>query len=255
MEGIGMTAQNAIATQRVWRIVRLHFINKWTTIGIPWLVMAFIFLVNLSIWAIIAATSSGQDRVKAENGLSYTGASFYIFVYLLIVALQAINNTFPFALGFGVTRREFSFGTAIAFALLAIGYGAALTLLSYIEQWTQGWGLGGHMFTAIYFSHGPWYARLFVFAGALMFFFFVGALAASVFVRWRGNGLLVLGAAIAVIVLGLVAVATFSSSWDAIGRWFLDAGSIGIVGCMLIAAVIAAVAGFFVLGRATPRTA
>ncbi len=244
-----------MTTSHVWRIVKLHFVNKWTALGIPWLVMTFIFLVNLSIWVIIAATSSGQDRVDAQQGLTYTGAGFYIFVYMLIMALQAINNTFPFALGFGVTRREFSFGTAIAFALLAVGYGAALTLLSYIEQWTNGWGLGGHMFTAIYFSTGPWFARLFVFAGAMLFFFFIGALAASVFVRWRSNGLLVLGAAIALVALGLGALATLTSAWGAVGRWFLDSGSIGIVAWMLVAAVIAAVAGYFVLGRATPRSA
>jgi hypothetical protein len=249
MEGIGMT------TPHVWRVVRLHFVNKWTVIGIPWLVMTFIFLVNVTIWAILAATTTGSDRAKVEHGLGFTGASFYIFIYMLIVALQAINNTFPYALGLGVTRREFSFGTAIAFALLAVGYGAALTVLSYIEQWTNGWGLGGHMFTAVYFSSGPWYTRLFVFAGAMLFFFFVGSVAASVFVRWRSNGLLVLGAIVTVIVLGLVALATFTSSWVAVGRSLLAAGSIGIVAWLLVVAVIAAIGGYFVLRRATPRTA
>lgn len=242
-------------TTHVWRIVKLHFVNKWTVLGIPWLVMTFIFLVNLTIWGVIYATTTGQSRTDAEQGLGYTGASFYIFVYMLIVALQAINNTFPYALGLGVTRREFSFGTGIAFTLLAVGYGAALTILSFIEQWTNGWGLGGHMFTAIYFSDGPWYARLFVFAGAMLFFFFIGSIAASVYVRWRSNGLLVLGATIAVIALGLVVLATLTSSWGAIGRSFLAAGSIGIVGWMLVAAVIAAIAGYFVLERATPRNA
>ncbi len=154
-----------------------------------------------------------------------------------------------------MTRREFSFGTAIAFVLLAIGYGAAFTLLSYIEQWTGGWGLGGHMFTAIYFSDGPWFARLLVFSGAMVFFFFFGACAASVFVRWRSNGLLVLGAAIAVVIVGLVALATFTSSWGVIGRWFLGAGPTGIVAWLLVPTAIAAVAGYFVLGRATPRSA
>jgi hypothetical protein len=242
-------------TTHVWRIVKLHFVNKWTTIGIPWLVMTFIFLVNITIWAIITASVTQKDRPAVEHGLGYTGASFYIFIYMLVVALQAINNTFPYALGLGVTRREFSLGTAIAFVLLAVGYGAALTILSFIEQWTNGWGLGGHMFTAIYFSDGPWFARLFVFAGAMLFFFFIGAMAASVYVRWRSNGLLVAGAGIAVIVLGLVALATLTSSWAAFGNSILAAGSIGIVAWLLLVAAIAAVVGYLVLSRATPRSA
>ncbi len=239
----------------ILRVARLHFVNKWTTIGVPWLVLTFIFVVNLALWAIIAASTSGKDLADFSNGLQYSGSSFYIFVYMLIVAIQAVTRTFPFALGYGVTRRDFYLGTSLAFAMLSVFYGAALTVLSFIEQATHGWGFGGHMFTAIYFGHGPWFQRFFVFTVGMLFFFFVGAAASTVYVRWRANGLLVLGGVFALVVVAAIGLITLSQSWPAVGSWLASAGPVGIVAWLLVPTVVAAIAGFFVLRRATPRPA
>jgi hypothetical protein len=239
----------------ILRVARLHFVNKRTTIVVPWLVLAFIFLVNLTIWAIIVASTSGQDRADATNGTQFSGGSFYIFVYMLVVAIQAVNITFPFALGYGVTRRDFYLGTSLAFLVISVVYGAALTILSFIEQATHGWGLGGHLFTAVYFGNGPWFERFFVFTVGMLFFVFVGVAASTVFVRWRANGLVVLAAIIVVIVVGVIGLITLTNSWPGVGSWFAHAGSVGIVAWSLVPTVIAAVAGFLVLRRATPRSA
>lgn len=74
---------------------------------------------------------------------------------MMVVAIQVLNLTFPFALGYGVARRDFYLGTTLSFVMLSVGYGALLTVLGYIEEATGGWGLGGKLFTAIYFSDGP----------------------------------------------------------------------------------------------------
>jgi hypothetical protein len=248
MGGIGMN-------KHIMSVVRLHFVNRRTTIVVPWMIMAFIFLINLAIWAIIAAATTGQDRTDATSGTQYSGASFFIFIYMLVVAIQAVNITFPFALGYGVTRRDFYLGTSVSFVILSVFYGAALTVLSFIEQATHGWGLGGHMFTAIYFGEGPWFQRFFVFTLGMLFLLFVGAAAATVFVRWRANGLLVLGAIIVVILVGVVGLITLTGSWPAVGSWLAAAGPVGIVAWSLVPTVVAAGVGFLVLCRATPRTA
>ena len=41
--------------RRVWRVVRLNLVNKWTVIWIPAMIMLFIGLVNWLIWWIIWA--------------------------------------------------------------------------------------------------------------------------------------------------------------------------------------------------------
>jgi hypothetical protein len=239
----------------ILRVVRLHFVNKWTTIGLPWLIMAFIFVVNLAIWLIIAGSTSGKDRSDALTGTQYGGAAFYIFVYMLVVAIQAVNITFPFALGYGVTRRDFSLGTALTFVILSVLYGVGLTILSFVEQATHGWGVGGHMFTAVYFGSGPWYERLFVFTVGMLFVFFIGSVAATVFVRWKANGLVALAAIIIVIAVIAVGIITLSQSWPAVGHALASAGSVGIVAWLLVPTIIAGFAGYAVLSRATPRGA
>jgi hypothetical protein len=258
MEGIGMTTALATSTTphpgHIWRVVRLHFVNVRATIVIPWLVLGIIFVMNLLIWGLILANLSGKSRVDASAGFQYSGSSFYIYVYMLIVAIQAVSITFPFALGYGVTRRHFYLGTSVAFALLAVGYAAAFTLLSYIEQWTNGWGLGGHMFTAVYYGDGVWYGRFFVFLVGLLFFFFVGAAAATVWVRWKALGLVGYFAVIVLVAIGLLELISVTSSWAAVGRWLDDAGRYGVVAALLVPTAISAIAGFFILRRATPKS-
>jgi hypothetical protein len=254
LDGTAAKAQPA-APNRILAVTRLHFVSPATTIVVPWLILGFIFLVNLAIWAIIfSSVTSEADRADVRDGLSYSGASFYIFVYMGIVALQTVNLAFPFAQGFGVTRRDFYFGTSLAFVLLSAGYAAAITVLSVIEDATGGWGFGGHMFTSVYFGTGPWYVRFGLFFTIFVFFFFTGMIFATVYVRWRAYGILALVAAITVALVAATAVVSLSGSWPAVGEWFASTGVNGVILWSLVPTVASAIAGYFVLRRATPRS-
>jgi len=241
-------------SNRVLAVLRLHFVNINTTIAVPWMIMGFIFLVNLAIWALIfTSVTSESDRADVEQGLTWSGASFFVFVYMAVVAIQAINLTFPFAQGYSVTRRDFYLGTSIAFVLLAAFYAAGLTVLSVLEDATGGWGFGGHMFTSVYFGVGPWYTRFVLFFVLLLFFFFVGAAFAAVYVRWKANGMIVLFAAITLLVVAAGALVTLVDAWPAVGGWFDDNGVNGVILWSLVPTVVAGITGYFVLRRATPR--
>jgi hypothetical protein len=167
-----------------------------------------------------------------------------------------MNFTFPLALGFGSTRRDFYLGSALTFTLLSAGYAVALTILSAIEDATNGWGIGGTMFTAIYFGGGttPIWGRLIIFFCVMMFFFFVGAAVATVFVRWRATGLVVFFIVIGALLVGAIALVTYTQNWEAIGRFFVEAGTVGAALWSLVLTAIAGVAGYLVLRRATPRS-
>jgi len=240
---------------RIFAVVRLYFVSPSTAIVVPWMILGFIFIVNLAIWAIIfSSVSSEADRADVQDGLSYSGASFYIFVYMGIVAIQAINLAFPFSQGYSVTRRDFYLGTSLAFVLLSAGYAAGLTVLSVIEDATNGWGFGGHMFTSVYFGTGPWWVRFGLFFTIFVFFLFLGMIFATVYVRWRANGMLVLSAAITVGLVALAALVTFTDSWPAVGEWFVSTGVNGVIVWTLVPTGVSAVASYFVLRRATPRS-
>ena len=240
---------------RIWSVVKLNLANPWTAIILPWIILGVIFVANVAIWLIIdRAVGDAGDRADAVDGFSYSGAAMYIFVYMMVVAVQTVNLTFPFAQGYGVTRRDFYLGTSLTFVLLAAMYSVGLTILAAIEEATGGWGLDGRMFTAIYFGDGAWYERLWIYFTAFLFFFFVGAVAAAIFVRWRANGIIAFFIGVGLLLIGLAALFTYTGTWPQFGAFFATAGWLGSYTWSLVVTVLAAIAGFFVLRRATPKS-
>lgn len=239
-------------TNRVWNVVRLHLTNTWVIVQTPAIILALIFLVNYAIWAVIDV-SVVTDAGEAVDGTQWSGAATFIFVYMTVVAAQAITVTFPLALGYSVTRREYYLGTSLLFLLVSAGYAVAMTILAYIEEATGGWGLGGHMFTAIYFGDEGGLSRLFVFFSFFLFFFFAGAAIATIYMRWRMYGMIAFWAALGLALIGWVALVTYTSSWPAVGAWFAVNGVNGFAAWLLLPTAVAAVTGYLVLRRATPK--
>jgi hypothetical protein len=236
---------------RITRVVRLHTANPWTTIILPWTILVGILVANIALWLILNASLAPEDLADARVGIQYSGASTWVFVYMTVVAIQAMNLTFPLALGYGATRRDFYLGTALTFVLLSAMYAIGLTALSVIETVTDGWGLGGSMFSAPYFGgDAAWYVKLGIYFFGMLFFFFSG----SVFVRWRGNGLIVTFAVILAALIGVAALITLTASWGAVGDFFVVSQALGVAAWLLVPTAISAVAAFFVLRGATPRS-
>ena len=243
----------ASALGRILNVVRLHLTNPWTTIILPWFILIAILLANIAIWWLILSNTPTANIADVREGLGYSGASTYIFVYIMVVAVQAIAVTFPFALGYGVTRRDYYLGTALTFLGLSAMFSVGLTILSLIEEATDGWGLGGRMFTTFYYGDG-WPQRMFIYFAAFLFFFFVGMAAASIWVRWKSNGLVAFFLGLGVLVIGGAALLTVTESWGAFGSFFATAGFVGSFAWSLVISAIAAIGGFFVLRRATPKS-
>ncbi|WP_066043457.1 hypothetical protein [Herbiconiux solani] len=243
-------------SHRILAVSRLQLSNRMSVFGVPWMILGFIFLVNLVIWWIIyQSVADPADRTDALEGLQYSGASFYFFVYMLVLGVLSMAQYFPLALGLSATRREFWFGTSLVFVLLSVLYGVGFTVLATIERATEGWGFGGRMFTVVYFGgwDAPWYTRLLLFTSAFLFFFFVGAAIATIYQRWRVNGMLAFFATLGVVLVGAAVLITLGSGWPAVGAWFASTGAAGVVAWGLIPTAVAAVVGYLVLRRATPR--
>lgn len=244
------------ALGRATRVVRLHLANPRTTIVLPALILGAIFVLTYAIWWLVSTNLDPSDAADASNGTQYSGAPGWIFFYMLVVAVQAMNLTFPLALGYGSTRRDFYLGSALTFVLLSAGWAIALTVLSALETLTGGWGIGMHMFTTIYFGGGDneiW-QRLVIFFCLMLFFFFTGAVFATVFVRWKATGLVAAFIAIGALLVGVIALVTYTRSWDAVGAFFLQAQALGTALWLLVPTAIAGVTGYLVLRHATPRS-
>lgn len=238
---------------RVLAVVRLQFTNPWSILIMPWLILMAILAMNIAIWFMIFSAAAPEDRADIREGLMYGGAGSYIFVYMLVVAVQAINGYFPFALGYGVTRRNYYLGIALTFVLLAALFTVGMSILAAIEEATDGWGMGGRMFTAAYFGDN-WMQRAFIYFVLLLFFFFIGSTVAAIYVRWKATGMVVFWIAVPFALVGIAGLITLTDNWGTVGEWFAATGLIGSYAWSLVITAIAAVGGYGVLRRATPRS-
>jgi hypothetical protein len=240
--------------RRILAVTRLHFVNKVAILYTPLMVLATIFALNYAIWWLVIYAGHLQiANSRTTTHLGYTGAVSYIFVYALVIAVQAISRTFPFSLGFGVTRRDFYLGSVLAFVILSIMLSVVLTIMSVIEIATGGWGVQGYMFAPVYFTNNSWFVRFLMYFLVFLFCLFVGAGAASMYVRWRAIGLTSFFLILAVLLVGGLAIITFNDSWAAVARWFAQSGAFGVSAWTLVPTAIAGIAGFFILKRATPK--
>lgn len=241
----------ATLTYRIRNVVRLHLANPWTPIYLPLMILSFIFVANYAVWQLIAAASDNPEAVGNVNN----GGVGFVVIYMMVIAVQTMNASFPFAMGYGVTRRDFYLGSATFFVLLAVGYAALLALLGVVERATDGWGLGAQFFAPLFVGdigvHGWFYFHLTL----LLFFFFLGASTAGVYVRWRANGMYVFFGSLAVAVIALVWLIIQTGSGDAIGDFVSDAGLFGMLHWSYIVTAALALVGYRLLRGATPRSA
>jgi hypothetical protein len=249
-----MSAVSARPRNRIASVVRLHLANPWSTIIFPWIVMLTIIAMTVAVWLVVLANiSDPADRAGAREGFGYSGSSGFIFVYMIVVAVQSINTMFPFAQGFGVTRRNFAVGTGLFFVLLSAFFSAGLTVLSIIEDATNGWGVGGSIFSVGYFGDVP-AERFFVFFAIMILFFFVGSAIATIYLRWRAFGITIFFIALGFAIIGAGALVTTVSGWDEIGNWFAATGLVGSFAWSFVISALAALGGYAVLRRVTPKS-
>ncbi len=241
------------ASGRIINVVKLNLANPWTTIIMPWMILGILFAGSWVIWWLIVTAVGPNAGPDVLEGTQWSGASLWIFVYMMVVAIQAINLTFPLALGYGVTRRDFWLGTSVTFVLLTIMFTLGLTILSVVEEATGGWGLGGRMFTAAYFGE-DWLQRMFIYITLMLFFYFFGAAIASVYVRWKATGVSAFFIAVGAILIAAGAIVTFAESWPQVWSFFGELGLTGIYALSYPVTIVSAVVGYFILRWATPKS-
>lgn len=233
---------------RVWRVARLHLAAPSVFIGIPWLIVGVAFAVSVAISALITANGGSTD------GQRYSWAVLSPQWYLIVVGVQAVGMTFPFALGFGVTRRDFWVGTSLLFTLISLANAAAFTILLQIERVTDSWWTGTHMFDSLWYGLGPWYEDFFSTFALQMFVFFIGAATTTLYMRWRVAGVLTVAIAFVVLFLGGALAITAVDGWEKLWTFASSLTIPGIFAGVLGAAVLCALCGYLVIRKATPRS-
>lgn len=249
---IAPAAGRSGAPSRIVNAARIHAANPWGTLVLPWLIYAAIFALTLAIWGLITMSAGGIDKLEPD-AFMYNGGGTWVLFYMMVVAIQAMNQTFKFALGLCVTRREYYLGTALYFLFLSVLYTTGITLLGIIEKATDGWGFNGSFFVPFWMQEASFGERWIAWFGLFTVFFFLGAAVATVFVRWGSNGLIVFFVTLSVAILAAVYVIVRFDLGSELGAWFTSRSIVELAGVGLLASAVAGGIGFLLMRRATPR--
>ena len=230
----------------------MHLANPIATLVVPWVITLAIFGINLAIWLMVANAAGGVENLD-PGAFQYNGGVSWIVFFMTVVAVQAMNLTFRFALGFSVTRRDFYLGSTLYFVMLSVLYASGITALAGIERATDGWGVGGSFFAPWGLEDQPLATVWLLYLMAMLMFFFLGASVATVWVRWHAYGLYAFFIGLALLVVGGGWLVTATDSWSRVGEFFTSTSVLGLALWTLPFTVVSGIVGFLFLRRATPR--
>lgn len=165
---------------RVKSVLLMHWQYKGVWAVVPVLVLFSSFMVNLIL----------AHAIRTEFT---TGGVASIAFALLIVAIVAASQTYPFALGLGVRRRDYVIGTVMTGLALSAGTALLLTMMSVIESRQTGvWGGLLHFFDLPPLQHlGP-FGLLVAYLVTSSIMCMAGLLMYAVFARYGRMGMAIL---------------------------------------------------------------
>ena len=244
-------APHAPSSRRVTATVRIHLANPWAIIITPWLITAAIFLMNFAIWHIVLMAVGSKEITP--DAFHYNGGITWLVVYMVVVAVQAMNQTFSFVVGLGATRRDYFLGTSLIFVGLAVMFGGGVSLLAGLERVTDGWGVGGWFFAPGAFATMPLWEIAATYILGLLFMFFVGSAVAAVFVRWGSNGLLIFFAVVALLVVATLWGITQANEWSTVSDFVKSRTPLELALTTVPFATLGGLVGYALMRRATPK--
>ncbi len=223
------------------KVARYHLMSRTQYVLLPCGVMAFAFLVNLTLFATVPTPSGG----------AHTGAVLTIFFFFFIMGVLSVARWLPFGLALGLSRRSFYLGTVLLVAGLASVYALALALLQAAERATSGWGVAMHYFRVGWILDGAWYLTWLTSFVLLVLLFVYGMWFGLVYRRWHLTGVTVFSGAQVIVLLAVALVASWAHAWPGIGRFFVGLTVAGLTGSLAAIAVVMILGGYATIRRIT----
>ncbi|QCB50851.1 ABC transporter permease [Rhodococcus sp. PAMC28707] len=229
--------------KRTLNVARMHAIAWPLIIGWPLVVLAISFVISYTIFALVPTT---------DNEYNFTGSVFSMYGFAIGFYIQAVTQTFPFALGISVTRREFFNASALVALVQSAVLATLVYVLSIIEASTGGFGVKLRMFGIFrYATDDPALQWLGIFTTVLLVAA-IGLVVGVVYQRYRVTGIFGLGLASIVLLGGGAIVVTWQRWWPEVGDFFVDTPRILLLVVIpLVLTAIFGLAGWAGLRRAT----
>jgi len=182
--------------------VKLHLNKREMTFLVPLYITALVAIISVLISLLFWRAGSQPGSEGWITGSRNNPAMLWSLPgFLVYMGVQSVATTFPFALTLGATRRAFAGGTLLWAAVTSAYLTAVLAVLTLLELATNHWFSGFHIFDVFVLGGGNLGILLpSVFLGTL-FCLTVGGVFGAVWVRFGSRGPILLGAAIAAVVI------------------------------------------------------
>lgn len=211
-------------------------------VGLPWMILALVFVINVLIVAGIPSPAGTQH---------YVGALSAVYILAAIWAAIMTYRNLPAALALGVSRRSLYLGSALFIVVQAAVNAAGLTALELIERATGGWGLAMHFFRVPYLFDGPWYLTWLTSFVGLTLMGAWGVWFGLVYHRWNLFGLLGFCTAQTLVVALIIVIAARANAWSSIAHFFTTLTITGLTGVLAALAVVLLAGGYTTVRRIT----
>jgi hypothetical protein len=235
---------------RLVKVIRLHLANRATYIIIPAVVVTATFALSFALYLVLLLGLE-EDAPRELYGLG--GFQFVPFYYAVTVGIQAMMYTYPFAMAMSLTRREYINGTTGLAALFASGLALLYAVGRWIEELTDGFGIGFHYFgLAGWFAQFGWWEQFVFLTGLTLMLFMAGFCCTTVFKRGGAIRLVIEITAWTMGMVGGIALVTWRDGWPAVGDWFLSLTPAVGGGWMLVVAGAFSLGSYWSIRKAVP---
>jgi len=226
---------------RTLTVVRMQFVNKYTFVWLPLIILGASLAMSIAIFAMIP-----------YDGAKYGGGSQAPIWYFFALGIMSLSYTFPFSQALSVTRREFFVGTMTAAAVTATILGVTFVAGGALERATNGWGVNGYFFYLDWVWQAGWVVAGLFFAVLSLLLFVTGFWGATVYRRFGSLGLTVTLVGLGAILLALIWAVQQLDAWGRVFTWIGTLGAGGLAAGMAVLTVVLAGVAWFTLRRATP---
>jgi hypothetical protein len=224
------------------KVARLHLVDRFSYTWMVWGLMAFIFAINVAIFAVIPLTQPAGD---------FTGALISIYIFMAVIGVQAATKFLPFAFTLGVSRRTYYLGTVLLVVGLCLVYAVVLTVLWWVEGLTGGWWMQLHFFRVPWILDGPWYQVLITNFVLMTLVFVFGLWAGLIYRRFALIGSVIFFGCLSLIVVLGVMVITWRGAWVAFGSFVANLDILAASSLVAVLAVLAGLGGYLTIRRIT----
>jgi hypothetical protein len=220
-------------------ILKMYYKDKWFWLFMPWIILLSSFLVNLVIACFM------QEPM-------YTGGLVSIFIYMFVIGIIILVQTFPFALGLSIRRTDYFFGTSLMAVITSAGFSLLLFLLSIVEtKLTPGWGVQLHYFHMPYLNDGTVLEQLWIYFVIMLHMFYWGFVISSIFRRFGRSGLFIFAAVMFIVYSVAGLLMTYYHWWGDLFNWFVSHTAFEIALWSMPLTVLYALLSFWMLRKST----